>query len=195
MSALPHSRLHFISDCLHSYLLAFPFLFLLSKSPSSSLQTVLHVLFLPSPLKRAHAVLNATLNPDSTAPAADAEGDGKGGETAEGAKPPLVRIVDEEVLKPGTLYRECAVVQQVVPGLPLSNAGVNGKQEAKGKEKSKPAESSFPDDGELGGEAVGRVVWEWYEARLKLWEATTESTDTKPSSNESSEKDAAMPAS
>ena len=29
---------------------------------------------------------------------------------------------------------------------------------------------SLEDDGEFGGEAVGRAVWEWYEARLKEWE-------------------------
>lgn len=151
---------------------------------------MLHVLFLPSPLKRAHAVLNASLNPDSTA---TAERDGRDGETAEGAKPALVRIVNEEVLKPGTLYRECAVVQQAVPGLPLDEG--QEKDGTRGKEKSEPAESGIPDDGELGGEAVGRVVWEWYEARLKLWDTTPEATEAKPIPNESTEKDTAVPSS
>ena len=177
---------------MYSYLLLFPFLFLLTKSPSSSLQTVLHVLFLPSPLKRARAVLNAALNPDSTAPTTDAQEQGKGGETAEGANPQLVRIVDEEVLKPGALYRECAVVQQVVPGLPSSDAGAKEKEEVRGKEKGKLEETGFPDDGELGGEAVGRVAWEWYEARLKHWEATTGAADAKSSASEPSQVDTTL---
>ena len=27
------------------------------------------------------------------------------------------------------------------------------------------------DDGEYGGEGIGRVVWEWFENHLKIWEA------------------------
>ena len=184
----PHYSAPYVSYP-HSYFLLFPFLFLLTKSPSSSLQTVLHVLFLPSPLKRARAVLDAAVNPDSTASANDPEEKGRDGETAKNAKPQLVRIVNEEVLKPGALYRECAVVQQIVPGLPSGDVGGQEKEGTKVKDENGPPEPGFPDDGELGGEEVGRVVWEWYEARLKQWEATTGAADPKPSAGESSKAD------
>ncbi|KZT72400.1 hypothetical protein DAEQUDRAFT_755221 [Daedalea quercina L-15889] len=166
------------------YFLFFPFLFLLTKSPRSSLQTVLHVLFLPSPLKRAHAVLNAALNPDASPRAADAKEEDKEKSDIDPAHP--IRFVDEEVLKPGALYRECAVVQQPVPGLP-AGASVDDMEGAE-KEKGKALETDFPDDGELGGEAVGRTVWEWYEERLKVWEAKAgvkEDIDTKAESSQS----------
>lgn len=50
-------------------------------------------------------------------------------------------VEQEELLKPGALYSECAVVRLQVP-------------------IQEDSEKSFPDDGELGGEVVGRKVWE-----------------------------------
>ena len=40
----------------------------------------------------------------------------------------------------------------------------------KGKEKDKAFDQSLPDDGELGGEVAGRLVWESFENALKEWE-------------------------
>ncbi|TFY55135.1 hypothetical protein EVJ58_g8437 [Rhodofomes roseus] len=153
------------------YIILFPFLTLLTKSPTSSLQTVLHVLFLPSPLKRARAMLDAALNPDSDMQNKEAKKE-QGSEEEDGDVPRMVRIINEEVLKPGALYRECAVVQQPVPGLPADLQDKDGKAEKpRTAKKDGPVETAFPDDGEFGGEAVGRAVWEWYEERLKVWEA------------------------
>ena len=61
----------------------------------------------------------------------------------------------------------------------------------KGKEKQtdRPDDKSgtLPDDGEMGGEPLGRQVWENFEAALRAWEksnpapqkSTTESGGTK----------------
>jgi hypothetical protein len=76
----------------------------------------------------------------------------------------------EEVLKPGTLYRECAVVtlQVSVPEkLALSNPEASPSKKGKGKAGEEVLE--ILDDGEYGGEVAGRLVWEAYEEALKVW--------------------------
>ncbi|TFK50908.1 hypothetical protein OE88DRAFT_1700544 [Heliocybe sulcata] len=70
-----------------------------------------------------------------------------------------------EVLKPGALYSECAVVTLRVPSLPESEKEKLGLKPEGGNEVVK-------DDGEIGGQDVGRVVWEGYEESLKRWEAS-----------------------
>ncbi|GBE85001.1 hypothetical protein SCP_0701860 [Sparassis crispa] len=132
------------------YALLFPLLYLLAKPPGAALQSVLHVLFLPTPFKRAQAHLAASLGADAAA-APTPSSDKSPREEKE-------REAPEEVLKPGALYRECAVVRLEPPVPPKEQ---EGEDEGKG---------GLPDDGELGGEALGRAVWEWYEARLKVWE-------------------------
>ncbi|KAJ7623864.1 hypothetical protein DFH06DRAFT_1104631 [Mycena polygramma] len=148
------------------YILLYPLLFLLTKSASATLQSVLHVLFLPTPVKS----LQIAKSEKPTKADANAE--------------------PEEALKPGALYAECAVVRVGVPGpsssssapMPTSDStaastGLPDAQEgdANSKGKGKAAEATteieLPDDGELGGEAGGRAVWEAYEAGLRGWEA------------------------
>jgi len=153
------------------YVLLFPFFLLFTKSPNSALQSVLHVLFLPTPLKRALAHVDEAANPSAASRPAESE------------KPTQPRIVNEEVLKPGALYRECAVVQLNVPPLAASELPPQAEKEQqkrKGKqtETQEEADLNLPDDGEYGGEAVGRAVWEWYEENLKKWEAQSQ-TQTK----------------
>ncbi|KAJ7152902.1 hypothetical protein C8R46DRAFT_1006788 [Mycena filopes] len=144
------------------YILLFPILFLLTKSARASVQSVLHVLFLPTPLK-----IKSTKTKTKTK--LDAE--------------------PEEALKPGALYAECAVVRLGVPTPPLAPAppppstssstssASAGDAKGKGKEEGKKGpeggeqEQEMPDDGELGGEAGGRAVWEAYEVGLRGWEA------------------------
>ncbi|KAF9231967.1 hypothetical protein BU15DRAFT_81781 [Melanogaster broomeanus] len=70
-----------------SYVLIYPLLRLLTKSPSSAVQSILHVLFLPTPFKSSQTSANRPS--DGSAP--------------------------EEVLKAGALYRECAVINVRVP--------------------------------------------------------------------------------
>ncbi|KAF9811739.1 hypothetical protein IEO21_06462 [Rhodonia placenta] len=147
------------------YVVFFPILFLFTKSPSSALQSVLHVLFLPTPLKRAFAHIDATINPAPTPESTDEK------------KPaPKPTVVYEEVLKPGALYRECAVAQLNIPPLPSPPEDMKSDEKAradgkgKGKERASMPDATFPDDGEFGGEAVGRAVWEWYEEHLKAWD-------------------------
>ncbi|KAH7929511.1 hypothetical protein BV22DRAFT_1043814 [Leucogyrophana mollusca] len=71
------------------YILSQPLLRLLTKSPASAVQSVLHVLFLPTPFKST---------PKRT-----------------GANSTTTDALPEEVLKAGALYRECAVVNLRVP--------------------------------------------------------------------------------
>ena len=42
------------------------------------------------------------------------------------------------------------------------------------------------DDEEYGGEGVGRVVWEWYETRLKAWEAEAQTEENNTGAEKSS---------
>ncbi|KAJ7246487.1 hypothetical protein C8J57DRAFT_1724869 [Mycena rebaudengoi] len=146
------------------YILLYPLLLILTKSSAAAAQSVLHVLFLPTPFK----VLGG---------AADAQGDS--GRTKGG----------QELLKPGALYAECAVVRVAVPtegwDALIPQGDNKGKGESKkgskrgnkkrgGGDKKKADEKKvvgeLEDDGELGGERAGRVVWEAYEGALKRWE-------------------------
>ena len=143
-------------------------LLLFTKSSHSALQTLLHVLFLPTPLKRAQAKIDAAADEElrkAEAAAAQTPQDEPAPSTKNTSAP--MRIGNVEVLKPGALYRECAVVHLDVPRPP---APPEEKKATGKKGKEKEVETVLEDDGEFGGEVVGRAVWEWYEARLKEWE-------------------------
>ncbi|EIW54094.1 uncharacterized protein TRAVEDRAFT_74364 [Trametes versicolor FP-101664 SS1] len=143
-------------------------LVLLTKTSESALQTLLHVLFLPTPLKRAQAKIDAAA--DEERKAEEERAAGGAAPESEGAEKPArpLRTGNVEVLKPGALYRECAVVPLDVPRPPTPVLEEKDKKNKKSKPEEEPVQE---DDEEYGGEAVGRAVWEWYEARLKEWEA------------------------
>ncbi|KAJ7195918.1 hypothetical protein GGX14DRAFT_526959 [Mycena pura] len=119
------------AEAVGSYALLYPFLLVFAKSAAASIQTVLHALFLPTPFK-----VLSTEDPERT------------------------RSAPEELLKPGALYAECAVVRVQVPS-----------RAPEADDADLAGETKIPDDGELGGEAMGRRVWEAYEAGLKAWNA------------------------
>lgn len=81
-----------------------------------------------------------------------------------------------EVLKPGALYSDCSVVRVTPRARPPKEAPSRdegeGKTREKGKQADKPGDESgpLPDDGEIGGEPLGREVWENFEAALRVWE-------------------------
>jgi hypothetical protein len=121
------------------------------------MQTVLHTLFLPTPFKQLSASV-------------DAEG-------------PVQRS-ESEVLKPGALYAECAVVPVTVPPPPAppendpgesaQGQDKSGKGKGKDEDKTGPEASKQDDDGELGGIVLGTLVWDEYERDLKAWESAEE---------------------
>ncbi|KIY53705.1 hypothetical protein FISHEDRAFT_68640 [Fistulina hepatica ATCC 64428] len=137
------TRLHSRAG-IYLYLLLLPVLHLFTKPPYAAAQTILHALFLPTAFKVA---------------AARVESDQVGISTGSAG----VARRPQEVLKPGALYAECAVVPLNVPPPP--------KEAEREREAAQQKEgASLPDDGELGGELGGRLVWEAYETALKAWE-------------------------
>lgn len=126
------------------------------------MQTVLHALFLPTPFK-------IILNEKSTPPT---------GDTSAVVIDKSVLEMPEEILKPGALYAECAVVRLHVPSIPVPPP----QEKVKGKGKGEEEALELADDGEMGGEALGRAVWEAYEAAVKVWQ------DREPKEKKDSEK-------
>jgi hypothetical protein len=133
-----------------SYLVLNPLLRLFTKSPKATLQCTLHALFLPTPFKYLQT-------------------------TSDDPRPR--KHTAEEVLKPGALYAECAVVPvQITPALSMSPA--EDQKAKRGKETQAPdGDPPRPDDGELGGVTLGMQVWDDYEQELKAWEAAQPTTD------------------
>jgi hypothetical protein len=110
----------------------------------------LHALFLPTPFKFV----------------ASTENDAK-------ARDMLPSI---EALKPGALYSDCSVVHiDLSRNVSLIEAEMKEKgtdKKAKGGNKgSDKEEVRMIDDGEYGGEEMGRIVWESFERTLKAREA------------------------
>jgi hypothetical protein len=134
--------------CIFRYILLNPFLRLFTKSPNAALQCTLHALFLPTPFK----YLAATSDDPERRPSDDPE-----------------RRPSEEVLKPGALYAECAVVPV---RMPASASPVEDKKTKGGKETKVPDNDlARSDDGELGGVKLGMQVWDDFERELTAWEA------------------------
>ncbi|KAL4249624.1 hypothetical protein ABKN59_006180 [Abortiporus biennis] len=162
------------------YIIMYPLLFLFTKSTNAAVQSVLHVLFLPTPFKKLLAQMNAAADPGLSAAQASEK---------KASQDDL--SVPEEVLKPGALYRECSVVTIRLPSLaaPGPPEGerkekVSDESKSKGKKPESAAEKEsdlkkevleLEDDDEYGGEVLGRMVWEWYEKELKAWEAKEKS--------------------
>ncbi|KAK7691962.1 hypothetical protein QCA50_005367 [Cerrena zonata] len=141
------------------YLLLYPLLWLFAKSPTAALQTVIHALFLPTPFKRALAQVSAAADPSAQ---------------VQPSKQDLADKSPEEVLKPGALYRECSIVTLQIPPLPSDFVQAKEDEEKKRRASKKTKDEDvveLDDDGEFGGEIIGRTVWEWYEMKLKEWEA------------------------
>ncbi|THH20491.1 hypothetical protein EW146_g885 [Bondarzewia mesenterica] len=133
------------------YFIMNPLLRIFTKSSFSAIQGVLHTLFLPTPFKHLAA----------SAP----------GEPGENHN-------EEEVLKPGALYTECAVAKLHVPPAPAApendsdhSPSSTGKDNVGGEAEEAGSNRRRADDGDLGGEALGTLVWDEYERELKKWEA------------------------
>ena len=86
----------------------------------------------------------------------------------------------EEALKPGALYSDCSVVN-----IDLRGRVQDPQTEDKNEETS---QAKITDDGEYGGEALGRLVWENFEESLK--EREKNATGAVMQSSTSKTKDA-----
>ncbi|KAI0827745.1 hypothetical protein BC628DRAFT_1515255 [Trametes gibbosa] len=154
-----------------AYLVLLLPLFLLTKTSGAALQTLLHVLFLPTPFKRAQAKVDAAADEERKAEEERVASAEASKVELEGDEEQPRRTGTVEVLKPGALYRECAVVPLDVPRPPAPVVDEKNRKGTAKKSKDDAPETALEDDEDYGGEAVGRAVWEWYEARLKTWEA------------------------
>ncbi|KAF9265450.1 hypothetical protein L218DRAFT_898154 [Marasmius fiardii PR-910] len=151
------------------YILSYPILRILAKAPSYAMQSILHVLFLPTPFKILSASHNDGAKTKNEKSASDSLIDKSLTETA------------QEVLKPGALYAECATVVglKVPPPPPPPEEKAKRDQEEKQKQQATPEVkiTHLPDDEELGGERAGTLVWEAYEAALRVWEKSNPSLE------------------
>ncbi|PPQ73384.1 hypothetical protein CVT26_015487 [Gymnopilus dilepis] len=146
------------------YIVFQPLLRIFTKAPAAAMQTILHVLFLPTPFKLLAATNAAKDN------------------TPQGPLDVLADDMPEEVLLPGALYADCAAVKINVKipdevrerDLQIQAEAAKARANGKGKKKEqgsvKDEVLDLVDDGEYGGELAGRLVWEEYEAALKIWE-------------------------
>jgi len=160
----------FLVNSFHRYMVLQPFLRIFTKSPISSIQSILHVLFLPTPFKILANTTSATTK------------DTKNASSQRGPLDPSVLEMPEEVLLPGALYSNCAAIKLEVKipeelrekdrQMRAENIKAKGKGKSKGKGKEDLTEEvlDIEDDGEYGGELAGRLVWEEYEGALKIWE-------------------------
>jgi hypothetical protein len=154
-----------------------PFLRVFTKSPTAAIQSILHVLFLPTPFK---LLSESTLVSVSTSKSNSTPSASTSTSNADGAsKTASLLDMPEEVLVPGALYADCAVVVNLTVKLdnPDIQLQVNdeevksgAKETSTNKETKRGEVIELADDGEYGGELAGRLVWEGYEAGLKVWE-------------------------
>ncbi|KAJ7852379.1 hypothetical protein B0H14DRAFT_2760101 [Mycena olivaceomarginata] len=136
------------------YVLLYPILLLLTKSAAASVQSVLHVLFVPT-------VGKLSKTPKTSADAKEDE---------------------EEALLPGALYAECAVVRTPAIAPPLTTTTPPNSTSNAGTEKTVKQEDG--DEVETEDERAGRMVWEAYEAGLRAWEAANPSVPAKAQADE-----------
>ena len=156
-----------------------------TKSPTAAIQSILHVLFLPTPFKLLQVSESSTSVSSSSISTSKSNSTPSAASTSnsDAASLKTASLLDmpEEVLVPGALYADCAVVVNLTVKLGDNNSGIRMqvKEEVKsGAETSTNKEEKtrkgnvveLTDDGEYGGELAGRLVWEAYEAGLKVWE-------------------------
>ncbi|KAH6918149.1 hypothetical protein BKA70DRAFT_1416163 [Coprinopsis sp. MPI-PUGE-AT-0042] len=173
------------------YLLLQPILRLVTKTPANAMQTILHALFLPTPFKHS-----GSEEQDSEKPPTDKPSPAQGEQEPPAPAPRPKSTAPLEVLKPGALYRECAVVQLKVPTptaeqleqLKQQDEAKSSKKKSATNGKAKAGKSSpsveevldLEQDEEYGGEVAGRLVWEAYEDALKIWEKSSPAPPPAP---------------
>ncbi|KAF8910105.1 hypothetical protein CPB84DRAFT_1764622 [Gymnopilus junonius] len=131
-----------------------PLLRILTKTPAAAMQTILHVLFLPTPFKLLAA----------TKAAKD--------KTPKDALDASSFDMLEEVLLPGALYADCSAVKLTEKDRQMQAEAAKAKAKGKKEDQGSLEEEvlDIVDDGEYGGELAGRLIWEEYEVALKVWE-------------------------
>jgi hypothetical protein len=114
------------------YVILQPLLRILTKTTPSALETVLHVLFLPTPLKIILAPSTSS-SPTST-------------------------LTKSEILEPGALYANCAVVKLALPTLSTPESSDEKRKRKEDATEGNSKQEKVEDDGELGSlrELAGR---------------------------------------
>ncbi|KAL0071342.1 hypothetical protein AAF712_001198 [Marasmius tenuissimus] len=148
------------------YTLFYPLLRIFTKGPTFAIQSILHVLFLPTPFK-------LIINSEPT------ESQEQKDTTKDSPSNKRVARNPQEVLKPGALYAECATVVGLRLPPPHLIVKPSEEEDKKGKGKQKAEATTdepaprLPDDNEFGGERAGTLVWEAYEAALRVWQKSS----------------------
>ncbi|KAL0581580.1 hypothetical protein V5O48_000510 [Marasmius crinis-equi] len=146
------------------YVFFYPLLRIFAKAPTFAIQSILHVLFLPTPFKVLFASSSDSSQNKKDKPESESLIDKK------------LTEMPEEVLKPGALYAECATVVGLNVPTPVFEEASD--KDKKGKKKAEQGESArLPDDNEFGGERAGTLVWEAYEAALRVWQKSNPSLE------------------
>jgi hypothetical protein len=134
-----------------SYISLLPFLHLLTKTPTSALQSVFHVLCVPKPHTRRRIPVAEDVA-QSLRPHSSSVGS-TGSEATEA----------EEVLVPGALYTDCSIVRL---NLHVSKSLPGDIQDQYQGQDDGPEQFNLG----LGNEPLGRTVWEALEDGVKIWE-------------------------
>lgn len=156
-------------------MLLLPLLHINFKSPKAAIQSILHSLFLPTPFKVLSQSISETTSETLSQKKEKSDDTPPKQSPSAPPRPISSSLITEEILKPGALYAECAVVNLALsipsPSSTEVEAEKEGSSKGKGKDKGLKEEVlQITDDGEYGGEVAGRMVWEAYEAALKVWE-------------------------
>jgi hypothetical protein len=146
---------------LDRYLLFFPLFFLYTKSSFSAIQTILHVLFVPTRAKYRFSEMPSEGHQESTE-------------------------VLARTLRPGALYANCRVVRVALPIPPVSEKDARSGEEGK---KGAPEESPADTLGRRVWEMMEKElkVWDGAEQKRLKEENVKQAEEWKPSEATSSE--------
>lgn len=153
---------------IHRHLILQPFLYVFAKSPTAAIQSILHVLFLPTPFKllsQTTFVPTSTSNSNSTPSASTSNLDGanKNGRLQGPIDASLFkdmwRHMPEKVLVPGALYADCAVVVNLTVKLDNPEIQTQVNDEAKSGTETSMNEKKGPQVVLWSSLSIANITW------------------------------------